>query len=212
MLEAVRRQLSVLTDLLDRQIDASDSSKATETLRDILDSQKRHLQAIIDVIDAQQREEQDKFERLVTQSQENAKKYKAQADRIRVSVSRLSQPPPSASPQPPAPPSAMLRESITDQRRSLSPAVASRRSVSPLPPPKPRLSQKQSSSRSPKRRATAPAADFDPQLSALEGLQRKLARQVNELQGLALDDPVARAVSQSLTVDRDDNGSRVRFF
>jgi hypothetical protein len=198
MLEAVRRQLSVLTDLLDRQIDASEATKATDTLRDILESQKRHLHAIIDVIETQQREEQDKFERIVNQTQENTRKNKLQTDRIRSSIARLQ--PPTLSP--------MLGESSDPVKaRSVSPARR-QRSVSPAVRSKQRTSL-QVPSRSPKRRSAPPGEHFDPQLSALEGLQRKLARQVNELQGLAIDDPVARAVSQSLHVERED---KVRFF
>ena len=169
MLEAVRRQLFVLTDLLERQIDSSESSTARDSLRDIVSSQKRHLSALIDVVESQQREDQVKFENLVAQSQSNQAKFRSQADHLKISLDRL-EPAPTENISP-----KILRESVgvrlvspVSRPRSLSPALPRRQ-----PPRHPRPA--------PTAQARPAGEGEDPQLWALASLQRKLAKQVSEL-------------------------------
>ena len=228
MLEAVRRQLLLVTELLERQISSSEQSSASEPLRGILDTQKRHLLALVDCIETQQTQEQDKFERLVNQSQHNHRNNQIQIDKLRTAIDRVREvSPPRAesarlSPRSVSPATRFVQRAAPAASRPATASVSPVRTVRQFraaqsgrtgPPARPReRSSGQAFGDLLRASDTSAAQSFDPQLSALEGLQKKLARQVTELQGLASfasDDPVARAISQSLAGAPDLGASTV---
>jgi hypothetical protein len=78
----LKNQLNVILDLAQKQIDAGDTTCESETLREILRTQKKHLDKLTDIISKVLDVENSKFERLLNSSQASQLKTRNELDSL----------------------------------------------------------------------------------------------------------------------------------